>query len=261
MIMRQFITVAVLLLAVLMPAAAQTDGLVRDGAGVVVTVVDGDTLELDTGTVVRLVGLQAPKLPLGRPRFKAWPLADESKAALERLTLNKRVTLSYGGARVDRYGRALAHLHDESGTWIQGEMLRQGMARVYTFADNTALAVEMLALEREARAARRGIWNHPFYAIRDHLEAGRYTDSFQLVEGRVRQVATVRGRTYLNFGDDWKTDFTVYIGPKDGRRMRGAGFDPQAYEGHRVRVRGWLTWYDGPNIRVTHKEQIEVLDE
>jgi endonuclease YncB( thermonuclease family) len=259
--MQRALIAIVLLITAPGPVAADMGGLQQDGAGVVVTVVDGDTLELDTGTVVRLVGLQAPKLPLGRKGFQAWPLADESKAALERLALNKRVTLSYGGARTDRYGRALAHLHDTEGTWIQGAMLRQGMARVYTFADNTALAADMLALEQEARAARRGIWDHPFYAIRDQLQAGRYTDSFQLVEGRVLQVATVRGRTYLNFGEDWKTDFTVFIGRKDGRRLRGTGFDPKVYEGRRVRVRGWLTWYDGPNIRVTHREQIEVLDE
>ena len=37
---------------------------------VAVKIVDGDTLILDTGKQVRLVGLQAPKLPLGRPNFE-----------------------------------------------------------------------------------------------------------------------------------------------------------------------------------------------
>ncbi len=244
-----------------LPAIADGARLQRDGRGIVVEVTDGDTVVLDNGTIVRLVGIQAPKLPLGRKGFKAWPLADESKEFLERIVLDKHVTLSYGGARMDRHGRALAHLHDAAGNWVQGQILRNGMARVYTFADNTALAEDMLALEREARAARRGIWNNRYYGIRDHLKASRFTNSFQLVEGRVLTAATVRGRTYLNFGDDWKTDFTIYIAPKDGKRMRRKGFDPATYEGRKVRVRGWLKWYDGPNIRVTHREQIEVLDE
>src|SRR3546814_9669358 len=70
------------------------------------------------------------------------------------------------------------------GVWVQGEMLRRGMARVYTFADNRALVAEMLALEREARAARRGIWGHPFYAVRRHDALDRHIGTFQLVEGR-----------------------------------------------------------------------------
>ena len=65
---------------------------------------------------VRLVGIQAPKLPLNRPNFKEWPLAREAKDELEKLVLNQRVTLSYGGARMDRHGRTLAHLHTDDGT-------------------------------------------------------------------------------------------------------------------------------------------------
>jgi len=41
----------------------------RDGSGRVATIVDGDTLFIDDGTEVRLVGIQAPKVPLGRAGF------------------------------------------------------------------------------------------------------------------------------------------------------------------------------------------------
>ncbi len=46
-----------------------------------------------------LVGIQAPKLPLGRRGFREWPLAREAKAALERIARGKRVMLSFGGRR------------------------------------------------------------------------------------------------------------------------------------------------------------------
>ena len=49
--------------------------------GKVVEVIDGDTVALDGGAQVRLVGLQAPKLPLGRPGFKTWPLAEAAAAS------------------------------------------------------------------------------------------------------------------------------------------------------------------------------------
>src|SRR5690554_5841856 len=47
--------------------------------GRVVSISDGDTFDLDSGLTVRLVGIQAPKLPLGRDGFVAWPLGDEAK--------------------------------------------------------------------------------------------------------------------------------------------------------------------------------------
>ena len=54
--------------------AGQQKGLEPGGRIIVVEIVDGGTLRLDMGKQVRLVGLQAPRLPLGRANFKAWPL-------------------------------------------------------------------------------------------------------------------------------------------------------------------------------------------
>lgn len=250
-----------LLLLLLLPLPAQAE-LVRDGMARVTSVVDGDTLLLDTGREVRLVGLQAPKLPLGRRNFQSWPLAEEAKAALEELTQGRALTLSYGGARQDRHNRLLAHLHrSEDGLWVQGEMLRRGMARVYSFPDNRAVVGEMLALEQEARAARRGIWGHSYYRVLDHSEAGRFIDSFQLVEGRVLAAERRGNRAYLNFDADWRSDFTITLDNRALRLFEQAGIDPTEMAGKKIRIRGWLKSFNGPAIDATHPEQIEVLDE
>ena len=149
-----------LLLAAASPALAE-EAFRPGGEALVNAVADGDTVVLESAVMganqVRLVGIQAPKLPLGRKNFPTWPLAAKSKKALENLALGKTVTLSFGGSDKDRYWRLLAHLHRPDGTWAQGEMLKKGMARVYSFADNRARIGRMLALESEARAARRGI--------------------------------------------------------------------------------------------------------
>ena len=138
--------------------------------GSVREVVDGDTVVLDSATQVRLVGIQAPKLALGRPGFRPWPLAEESKALLKTLTLGKSLRLSYGGRRIDRHGRLLAHLEDAEGRWIQGEMLSAGLARVYSFSDNRSRVPDMLALERKARAMTLGIWSNSYYNVRSVAE-------------------------------------------------------------------------------------------
>jgi endonuclease YncB( thermonuclease family) len=227
--------------------------------GRVAAVIDGDTLTLSDGAEVRLVGIQAPKLPLGRSGFRPWPLGAEAKAALESLSLGREVALAYGGAPIDRHGRLLAHVTVRGGAWVQGEMLERGLARVYTFADNRARAAEMLARESRARAARRGIWTHPFYAVRGAADPDRIpVGGFELVEGTVLAAAVVRGRGYLNFGPDLKTDFTVSIAPRSLRDFGGTAA-VAAYRGAALRVRGWVDKRNGPMIDATHPEQIERL--
>src|SRR5690606_34813848 len=130
---------------------------------------DGDTVILDDGRVVRLIGTQAPKLPLDRPDFVTWPLAPEARAALVELALNQRVRLGFGGERIDRYGRTLAHLFidtPEGEVWAQQVMVAQGLARVYSFPDNRACLELLLAAEGRARLGGLGIWGDPYYSVR-----------------------------------------------------------------------------------------------
>lgn len=249
-----------LLLAPTGPALAGglPEGLAAGPPGRVDEVVDGDTVRLGDGREVRLVGIQAPKLPLGRAGFRTWPLAPEAKAALERLALGKTVTPGFGGTREDRHGRVLAHLLTAEGIWLQGAMLERGMARVYTFPDNRAAAREMLALERAARAARRGIWSLDTYRVRGPDELEGLIDTFQIVEGRVLRAELVRDFLYLNFGSDWRSDFTVRIARRSLRLFVQTGQDPSQLEGSMVRIRGWLRRQNGPMIEATHPEQLEI---
>ena len=247
------------------PSARACDDLRAAPGGTVVQVADGDTVVLDSGLVVRLIGTQAPKLPLGRDGFESWPKAEEAKAALSAMVLNKQVRLGYGGEEIDRYERALAHVFVTAPggeTWVQEQMVASGMARVYSFADNRKCLDQLYAAEGRARVAGLGIWSDPYYSVRaadkpaDLLErAGHY----ELVEGRVLLADQSGGRVYLNFGRFWKEDFTAVIEAPALRLFAGAGMDPLVLEGALVRIRGWVDDRDGPRIEVTHPEQIEVL--
>ncbi len=239
----------------------------------VVRVLSGDQVLLDDGSIVRLVNILAPKRPFlfgkapdpsARP---PWPPAEAARKALAALVAGRSVRLSFTGLRKDRHGRWLAHLHvkpSDGGppVWVQQRLVRAGHARVYSFVDSRACAPALLAAERAARRARLGLWRHAAYRIRSAarwraLLAYRYT--FQIVEGRVLAVGRARGRIYLNFGPDWRQDFTVIVERRDARRFARAGFDLMALEGQRIRVRGWLIEKNGPAIRATHPEQIERL--
>jgi endonuclease YncB( thermonuclease family) len=237
----------------------------RDGPkGTVTQIVDGDTLMLDNGLVVRLIGIQAPHLQLGREGLADWPKGPESKAALADIALNQPVRLRYGGEEKDRYGRLLAQLFvvGPEETWVQDEMLRRGMARVYSFPDNRACVDELFAAERQARAAGIGIWADPYYTVRraDRPAAlSALGGHYELIEGRVLKAAKAGGRVYLNFGRYHKEDFTAVIDARALRLFAEEGLDPLALGDALVRVRGWIDVVDGPRIAITHPEQIEVL--
>jgi endonuclease YncB( thermonuclease family) len=222
----------------------------------VAAVVDGGELTLADGRHVRLVGIDAPHPATAHSR--ASPYAAEAKAALEKLVLGRAVELRFAGSRRDRYDRILAQLFVGK-RWVQGEMIRRGLARVASTADNRLGVTEMLAREDRARQARRGIWRDRFYAVRAADEAGRYAGSFQIVEGTVVDTAMVEGQLFVNFGGDWRTAFSLRLSSEVLRLFRAEGIAAAALKGAQVRVRGWVRGSERPVIDVTHPEQIERL--
>jgi len=235
-------------------------GLQPGGSALVEAVIDGDSLMLADGRTVRMVGIQAPKLPKGRPNFAEWPFARDAEAALSGLVQGRTVALHFGGTQQDRYGRVLAQLVRDDGLWVQGELIRLGMARVYTFPDNRAAAAEMLALEHEARAEGRGLWADPFFAIRKPEEAGRYIGDLQLVEGKIVDGARTQNAVFLNFGADWHTAFTLRLNSEALRLFHADKVDPLALIGATVRVRGYIRRdRERALMDITHPEEIERL--
>lgn len=144
---------------------SQAQGPVQEA--VVAQVADGDTVVLENGQKVRLLGIDAPELEKeGQP---ADFLAHKAKQVLTDLAQRQRVRLGYDRLRYDRYGRTLAYLFLPDGTNLSREMVRQGLARVYFVPPNLRFREELLAAQREAIGGRRGIWlkalnqDEPFY--------------------------------------------------------------------------------------------------
>ena len=237
-------------------AGAMREALQPAGAARVAEVLNGATMRLETGDTARLAGVAAPRMAdrEGRPR----PHAETARRALAALVLDKRVRLFHAGRRADRYGRLLVHLF-VGPRWVQGELVSAGHVRVRSYPGNRQRIAELLAREDTARKAERGLWAHRRYAVRTPETVRRDLNSWQIVEGTVSAVAAFRDVTYLNFGRNWRTDFTVRIGARARRLFRRAGVDLRALEGRRIRVRGWVRSRNGPLIAATHPEQVEPL--
>lgn len=241
-------------------AASCTASSLDMGARVTVEAIATDgTLLAGDGLEIRLAGITLPRPALNHD--PAEPHADTARHGLADLAVGKSVTLYHGHKRRDRYNRALAHPCLEDGTWVQEWMLTRGLALVATTRDTTQLAPVMLAAEREARNRKDGIWSERFFRVRNPHETRRDIDTYQIVEGRVVSAVVIKGRAYLNFGQDWRSDFTFSIAPKDRRRFEKAGIDLGNLTSRRVRGRGWVTLRNGPLIELTHPEQLEILGE
>ena len=252
------ITVAVAGLSRLLPAAAQIPQ--AEGPALVAEVIDAETLRLADGRVLRLAGVLVPS---GVNATDAH-YGGAARQAVVLLVQDRPVVFALGRRQMDRHGRFMAQIWQAGengaiGGWIQGALLADGLARVVPTPDNLLLVKEMLQLEDEARRGRRGLWGDPAYRIRTPEDAGDALDSFQIVEGRVLAVAIGRRGGYLNFGADYRTDFTLSLSREALRLMRQMNVDPMTLEGIRVRARGWLRSFNGPLIEITHPEQIEVL--
>jgi endonuclease YncB( thermonuclease family) len=225
------------------------DQLAPGPRAVVAQVRSGDIVTLKGGQVVRLAGIETPRL--------GEPYSDQARADLSRLVLGREVQLLYGGARQDAYGRVLAHLRLTQGrVWVQQALLRAGDARVHTYADNRALARAMLDEEARARQAGRGLWGLSDYQVRLPDEAAARPFDFQIVEGRVTAVLDEDGGPRLDL-ERW-VEADVPRSSAGSFTAAGVALDDLA--GKLIRVRGVLRPGSGQAVmRLDHPEQIEVL--
>jgi micrococcal nuclease len=229
-------------------------------SGVVASIIDGDSFVLDSGLEVRLAQIEAPRVRPG----DTW--GPQATASLERMLKGKRVELRYGGLRRDRRGRAIAQVFIPQGIgreplWVQTEMLKSGIARVHTYADNRTAIAQLWGAEREARRAGRGVWSAPAYQVRfatpEALQGG--IGSFQLAEGRVESASQRGSVVFLNFGTDNKTDVTAVIPERAFALWPNGVTDLLALQGRSIRIRGYVRNSNGPALWLDHPEQIEYI--
>ncbi|MGH7197334.1 MAG: thermonuclease family protein [Candidatus Omnitrophota bacterium] len=144
------------------PAAAQDHFTVQ-------RVIDGDTFKLTNGERVRLIGVDTPeaklndKLKRDAKRTKQdaktiLALGLKSKEFSKKLLEGKRVRLEFDVQPRDRYGRLLAYVYLENGTFVNAKLLKEGFAQLMTVPPNVKHKDLFLKLQHEARENQRGHW-------------------------------------------------------------------------------------------------------
>ena len=115
-------------------------------------VIDGDTIELANGQIVRFVGVNAPN--------NGEPFEEEATEANTKLVQGKTVTLEYDTYTSDRFGRVLAYPFVD-GKNVVVELAKQGMVKVTIYQDRRKLKYqdELLKAQEEAKQKKLGLWS------------------------------------------------------------------------------------------------------
>ena len=256
------------------PAKADFSALLQPKTVTADQIINALTIRLNDDRIIQLSGIEIPDLT----PYDAGAIALQAQEELKRLLPNRKIRLyltkGSDKGRVNRMGYELAqvelpprvHTGDQSSEhiWLQGYLLLNGLARARPNERNPEMVAQMYALEEKARQAGVGMWNaeqYPQYKILDPLNDTIPLNDFAIVEGIVKSVATVRNTTYLNFGQNWRDDFTIAIDGNLRREFSKTGQNLLSLQGQRVRVRGWAEDYNGPFIRLEDLSLIELLPE
>ena len=137
------------------PAAAPTD------TGVVVAVIDGDTIDVDLAgrtERVRLLGIDTPEsVDPDRPVECHGPEASALTRSL--LPDGTQVRLERDEEARDRYGRLLAYVFRvDDGVFVNEAILAAGEAEILSIEPNHAYAGQLAAVADAARRADLGLW-------------------------------------------------------------------------------------------------------
>lgn len=135
---------------------------------IITRVVDGDTIQLNDGRKIRLIGVDTPEKYDGSKLTNDSKKSGKSKEIIKqegerssdftkKLCEGKKCKLVFDKNKFDRYNRTLAYVVLEDGKVLNEEIIKNGYGIAYTsfyFKDK----IKYLKLENEARNNKVGLW-------------------------------------------------------------------------------------------------------
>jgi len=194
-------------------------------------VYDGDTVVLEDGRKIRLLGINTPEVQHRDKMADAG--GEEAKRWLVNKLQNTKVRLETDVEKTDKYHRTLAHLFTEEKEHINLQLVEAGLAEASIYPPNLLYVDELVKAQDQAEQSKLGIWRRPEYApmpVSSLTEAG-HTGWTRLV-GKVVNIRKTRKSVYLEFSDS----FAARIESKWADLFP----DVNGYLGKNVEVRGWL---------------------
>jgi micrococcal nuclease len=121
----------------------------------VTRVIDGDTIEINTGEHVRYIGIDTPETK--DPRKPVQCFGNEAMIKNTDLVLNKKVKLEKDVSDKDKYGRLLRYVYIGD-TMINFELVKTGYAKAYTYPPDIKYSNLFVDAQKTARDESLGLW-------------------------------------------------------------------------------------------------------
>lgn len=176
-----------------------------------------------------------------------------------------KTLLAPEGSPKTRHGDLLVHALLANDDWLQSLLVREGKALVMPVHETHEGRLYQLKLdELGARLKNKGLWAENPIVCADSAE--RAFDTFAIVQGRLVEAANVGGTVYLNFGADYREDFTVKISPKVVRSLpETTRKELNRLTGNQnpdmvVEARGWVFYSGGPMIEIAVGAQLDFFE-
>jgi micrococcal nuclease len=218
--------------------------------------IDGDTIRLTDGRTVRYIGIDAPESGGLKP---AEYYGDRAKKINRELTEGKAVRLETDIERLDNYGRTLAYVY-VGDVFVNGRLVELGAAVARPYPPNTKHYKDLKEKMDRARDEKRGLWADVNRWMIPAEKAGRHIGLSKTVVGKVIRSDDRGFGVFLNFGEDFSKDFTVFIPANNLPYFRDEGIgDPASlYRGKIIETTGTIREHNGPSISVRRPGQIYI---
>ena len=228
----------------------------------VLEVIDGDTIKLSNGRSLRYIGLDTPEIRIkdksGNFKYLPQPFSLEAKEFNRKLVEGKNIRVEFDIEKTDRYGRLLGYCFVDK-TFVNAKLIEQGYAVLYTYPPNVKYVELFIDAQKKARKRKKGLWGS--FPVINHSQANKYINQIRSVEGVVISTYKSAKCVLLNFGQNYRNDFTVVIFNNVLDAFNRKGINPlRFYKGKRVRINGKIREYNGPEIIVNSPYEIEVLE-
>lgn len=214
-------------------------------------VYDGDTVLLDNGQKVRLLGINTPEVE-GRYKL-AEPGGNEAKIWLEKRLSGKKVRLETDSDKKDKYGRTLAHIFTEDHSHVNVELVKRGLAWVSIHPPNLKYVQELGSAQKQAEMGRKGVWKLKEYQSKpiNSILTGNYK-GWKRLTGVVKKLHDSRKYSYLKFSDQ--------IDARIDHRFLDLFPELREYLNRKVEIRGWPTRRkDHYSIFIRHPMDIKLI--
>lgn len=228
-------------------------------------VIDGDTLVLENNRHLRLIGIDTPEIRKKTDTgfiYDPAPFSLEAKEFVKNLAEQKEARVEFDLEKKDKYNRLLGYCFikkDRKEILLNEEILKEGFAVLYTFPPNVKYVDKFIKAQRQARKKQKGLWGA--YQVISPPEAHKFIGQIRTVRGKVLSTYRSEKVIFLNFGQGYKTDFTVVIFKKSFKYFYSKSISPDLYyRGRIIEVTGRIREYNGPEIIVNSPLEINVID-